>query len=140
MVSALVGILIAVPTPTANAPALLRSPLRCAELLRSMPAVAPCADLIAQLDPRFARLVLCALRGLVREDYAAPAPVREHDEALCLLLQLRVGIFDWAIITSTCGHVRFAVGPEVQGAVDRVAMARLEEMATTTSGGVTGTG
>jgi hypothetical protein len=59
--------------------------------------------------------------------------VRDHDEALRLLLQLRIGIFDWAIITSEGGQVRFAVVPEVQGAVDRVVMARLEEMAAASS-------
>jgi hypothetical protein len=110
-----------------------RSPVRCAELLRSMVAAEPCAELIAQLDPRFARLVLCALRDLVREDHVAPVEARDHDEALRLLLQLRIGIFDWAIITSTGGQVRFAVVPEVQGAVDRVVMARLEEMAAASS-------
>jgi hypothetical protein len=103
--------------------------VRCAELLRSMAAAAPCADLIAQLDPRFARLVLCALRALVWEHCDAPAAVRDHDEALRLLLQVRIGIFDWQIITSERGQVRFAVVPEFQGAVDRVVIARLEEMA-----------
>ena len=118
--------------PLAASPTTLPcSPVGCAESLRSI-SLDDGAELIARLDPRAARLVLCALRGRVWGDCAAPTEVRDHDEGLRLLLQIRVGIFDWAIQTSASGHPRFAVGPEAQRAVDKVALARLEELVAAT--------
>ena len=97
-------------------------PLSLAERLRSLPAEAA-ADLVVALDPRIARLVLCALHGLVREDLAS-ASARDHDEVVTLMLQIAVGIFDHAVRDARGGRV-FAVSGEVRGAVDRVIAARL---------------
>ena len=48
-----VAILVAVTNPApATAATPPRSPVRCAELLRSMPTAASCAELIAQLDAK----------------------------------------------------------------------------------------
>jgi hypothetical protein len=99
------------------------SPLRCAEMMRSLP-LSEGAALVALLDARFARLVLATVNRLARADWAATPEARAHDEVVRLLLQVRMGIYDHALrMSRSC----FAVVPEVRPYLDRVAEVRGRE-------------
>ena len=95
-----------------------RSPLRCAEILRAL-SLSDAAAVIVALDPRFARIALCALHDLAREGFPPSFEAREHAASL----QVHVGSFD-ATLRDACGR-RFAVGPIAHAALDRVIAARV---------------
>jgi len=103
-----------------------RSPLRCAELLLTLSPTCS-AEVVLALDARFAVLVLRTVNGLSRESFEWTDERCAAAEAARCLLMIRCGLDDHCLRTAR--ELRFAAGPELHRALERVAKARLRELA-----------
>jgi len=111
------------------------APRAIAVQLRRMP-LPEVAEMVAALEADAAGLVLGALYNETNCGGCLEPARRDHDDLVRLLLQIRSGRYDYVLQTSA--GPAFAVTADARPAIERVAAARLTELATLRAGQQTG--